>query len=257
MAQNPAAGGNPSGFNANQVAPVTGANPGVLGSVGGSGNPIMAPFPNGQSWPGVSSPYSFPANGSGAGVLPGGVGAGSSAGMFGGHGEDIARGLRDSGVPSNIASSLAAFLKSGAGYNPQVLQSIFAALQPQVNRGEADIMEHFGSMGLGMSSPAAIGMGDFLSQVNLNEGQIATQLYEQSVQNYMDILSGRQSQDHPGFWEGLGESLLGGVLGGISGGATSKFVNTYLGQQGSKGQGGSGGMDMAGMSELLLGSGAI
>ena len=208
---NPAGGGNPGGFNVNQLAPVVG--PGSqMGLPGGSQNPLMAPFPAGQSYPGIESPYA-------AAPLPGGLGQSATGpggvnatpGLYAGHANDIARGLIDSGMPSNLASSLAAFLKGGAGYNPQVLQSIFASLQPQVARGEADIMEHFGAEGMGMSSPAAIGMGDYLSQVNLNEGQIASQLYEQSVQNYLQVLLGgsnNKSQSGPGFWQGFGENLL-------------------------------------------------
>lgn len=217
-----AGGGNPSGFNqSGGVAPIP--NSGQLGQVGGNNNPLIAPMPSQQQWPGVSSPYSFAANGTSApmGGAPTGLNPWTSLGLDKTNSNNLFRAFKDAGVPSGLAEAMAGFMGSGAGFNPQVLNAIFASLQPQISRGQSDIMEQFGSQGLGMSSPAAIGMGDFMSQVNLNEGQIASQLYEQSIQNYMKVLlggSGYSSQDHPGFFQSLGESLLSsGIKAGLSG----------------------------------------
>lgn len=183
-------GGNPSGYNMTGGGTSPGSNP----SLGGPMNPIGPVFPSGQNMPATDQNYySFPAN-TGGTTTPAGIPNPTTSGLPTGTG-DLARGLRDSGMPSDIANALASFLQSGAGYNPQVLQSIFAQMQPQIERGRANIMEQFGSMGLGMSSPAAIGLGDYYSQVALDEGMIASQLYEQSVQNYLSILTGTQSKD--------------------------------------------------------------
>jgi hypothetical protein len=234
---NPAAGGgNPSGFNVNQVAPMpVGNHGGQMGVPGPSNNPMISPMPSQQQWPGMSSPYSFPANGT-----PGpmsGVKMGQAMGVNADNSDQIRRGFIDAGVPSGLASLMAQFMQNGAGYNPAVLQQLFAQLQPQINRGAANINEQFGSMGLGMSSPAAIGLGDFYSQVNLNEGQMASQLYEDSVKNYMQVLlggSGYQSQSHPGYWENLGEALMTKTLGSL----------TSFGMGKIPGMGGGGGGDL-------------
>lgn len=218
-----AGGGNPSGFNQQQVAPVPGGGGGVMGDMGGY-NPMMPQMPSNQQWPTLSSPYSFSANTGGSGA-PAPMVNPMMGNMGGALGENLARGFRASGVPTNIAGSLADFLKSGAGYNPQVLQALIAQLQPQIQRGQADIMEQFGGMGLGQSSAGAIGMGDFMSQVNLNESQMATQLYEQAIQNYLQVMLGGtnyQNQQHqPGFWESFGENLLGKGVGALMGGVGS------------------------------------
>ncbi len=238
MYSNPAAGGgNPSGVNTVSPMPVTGGGSGVMGVPGQSGNPLLAPMPSQQQWPGMSSPYSFSANGPASSSAPQGITMGQDMGVNADNKSQITRGFIDAGVPSGLANLMTQFMLNGAGYNPQVLQQMIASLQPQVNRGEANIMEQFGSEGMGMSSPAAIGMGDFLSQVNLNEGQMATQLYESAVQNYMQMLtggSGYQSQSHPGYWENLGEALMTKTIGSLSSFALGKVP----------GMGGGGGGDL-------------
>lgn len=87
------------------------------------------------------------------------------------------------------------FLQSGAGFNQNAINNIFAALQPGINRGEEDLMSQFSASGNRFSSGAQIGLGDYLSQVNLNEGQIESQMYEQAVSKYMDVLNGVSSQN--------------------------------------------------------------
>lgn len=221
MAENYAAGGgNPGGFNgAGGIGPVP--TTGVMGDSGGY-NPLMPTMPSNQQWPGLSSPYSFGANSnpSASAPMPNSV-VGNLGGALT---PNLQRAFTDAGAPSGVAASLADFLKSGAGYNPQILQSLIAQLQPQISRGETDIMGQFGGAGLGQSSAAATGMGDYLSQVNLNESNMATQLYEQAINNYMQVMLGGsnwQSQSSPGFWQTLGEGLLSNVLGGAGQAGTS------------------------------------
>ena len=51
-------------------------------------------------------------------------------------------------------------------------------------------MNQFSTTGNRFGSGAQIGLGDYLSQVNLNEGQLETQMYEQSINDYMSVLLG-------------------------------------------------------------------
>jgi hypothetical protein len=203
------------------------------GVLGGATNPFApSMLGTGQGAPpitsGSTSVPSFPANGPGGSSptapfditqLLGLVGGGGTTGpngypsgtIGGANFANLGKGLSQSGYKSGVANALAQFLFSGAGYNPQVANALIAQLQPQVSRGEADIMEQFGSHGLANSSAAAIGLGDYLSQVNLNEGEILSQLYEQSVQNYLSVLTGaKQPQQQQGAGPlGILQSLLG------------------------------------------------
>lgn len=223
--------------------------------IGGSGgNPFLPGFPTGQSMPAPN----FPANGAaapwnpnetgalwsgsgGSSSVPGQAEGGPISSLWGPSSwENTVKGFKGEGVSTGIAQDLASFLQSGSGYNPAIvnglIQSIFASLQPQISRGKADIMEQFGSMGAGMSSEAAIGMGDFLSQVNLNESNIASSLiynaYNQSVQNFMQTLLGPTeaalSRPKGGGILGSISSLFGGLGGG-------QGISDLLGQLGITG----------------------
>lgn len=162
------------------------------GSIGDKRSPLVPQFPSGQATPGPSNPYSFPAN-TGGSPLPTTASLSSfpnPMGYGGGSMGNVQQGMEQSGIRPGMAQALTQLLASGMGYSPQAVQALLASLQPQIARGKADIMEQFGSAGLGQSSAAAIGLGDFESQVALNEGQLISNLYEQSVQNYMQVLMG-------------------------------------------------------------------
>jgi hypothetical protein len=207
-------GGNPSGAN----------TPGASGggsAVGSVPNPLIPSYPTGTAMPDMSNSVMkgavadpFPANT--AGTIPTSLGAPTNSvngpaaalGFQGGNLDSITQAFKGAGFSQGIASLLTTFLSSGAGFNPQIAQALINALQPQISRGTAQIQEQFGAEGLGSSSPAAIGMGDFLSQVNLNEGQIFAQEQEQAIQNYMNVLlAGKQQPKQP---SGAG-ALLGGI----------------------------------------------
>lgn len=206
-------GANPGG-NQNLV-PTTGGSP--TPAIGGATNPLNPAFPAGGAMPTSTNPTQALMGTNVAGLM----GANTK-------GKWNPRFLKDAGFTSGAADLLTAFLKNGAGFNPEVANALIASMQPQVERGTASILEQFGSMGLRGGTPAAVGLGDFLGQVNLNEGQIFAQLYEQSVQNYMNVLMGAKKPT-TNTMAGLG-SLMGGAgqLGqgigsiiGASGGAAA------------------------------------
>jgi hypothetical protein len=238
-------GGNPSGFNPTGGSAVMNAAP--------QANPIVATFPSGTTMPPQNQALgAFPANTGGVtnpaqdpllSTLTNPAGqSGASTQQWQ---SAMTSALHKAGYPSAVAAALAGFIGSGSGFSPAVMQALMASLQPQVNRGEADIMEQFGSQGLGQGSSAAIGMGDYLSQVNLNEQQIASQMYEQSIQNTMSILTGAKKQQQP--------SGIGALLGG-AGGLLSGLSDLGLNIGGGGGSGNStagGGGDLTALTALL------
>lgn len=121
---------------------------------------------------------------------------------------------------------LTQFINSGAGYNPQVLESLVNQIQPQVNRGLATLGATAGATGNAYGSAYQVGTADYLSQVNQNELSMASGLYENSVQNVLGLLGPiyqNQAQYHNnqgGFLSSLFSALaptIPGIIGGITG----------------------------------------
>lgn len=104
--------------------------------------------------------------------------------------KDFIKAMKKAGYSAGVAGMLYNFIQSGAGFNPAVAEALIAAQQPGVEAGRNDILEQFGSRGLRGGSPAALGLSDYLAGVQLNQGQIWAGLYQQSVQNYMNVLMG-------------------------------------------------------------------
>lgn len=112
-----------------------------------------------------------------------------------------------------MAHQIMNFLTSGAGFNQQAINNMLAALQPGIERGTESLMEQFSTSGNRFGSGAQIGLADYLSQVQLNEGQLETQMYEKSITDYMNVLMGTAGQaattkaNSPGFFDTLGAAL--------------------------------------------------
>lgn len=129
-------------------------------------------------------------------------------------------------VYGGLGPTISSLLSSGGGYNPQVIQALLAQMQPGIQQGQQNLMEQFGAAGNRFSSSAATGLANYNSQVQLNEGDIMAQLYEQSYQNYMNEvmgISGQVSQyetQKPTGWDiasgilGMGTGLLGAIKPG-------------------------------------------
>jgi hypothetical protein len=183
-------------------------------SVGGNTNPFLPVTASGQAMPPMTST---------SGTTPGATAPmdiGTLSGSGGQSLDSVIKALKKTGMPGGIAALLGQFLKSGAGFNPQVAQALINAMQPQIERGTENIVEQFSAMGNRFGSPAATGLADFEGQVQLDIGQIFAQLYEQSVTNYLSVLMGAGkkaptfgSQFSGAFASGLG-SGLGGLLTG-------------------------------------------
>jgi hypothetical protein len=190
--------------------------------------------------PGASTTPSFPANGPGAtslftpGATPRTDASSAAASPIGGMNlmskKDLSRlfdGLKKT-YGDGPAHALLDFLTSGAGFNQNAINNLFAALQPQINRGTENIMEQFSALGNRFGSGAQIGLGDYLSQVNLNEGQIETQMYEEAVNKYIDVLMGTSTKgaDRIASSPSSMDSILSGIgLGGKAAGGASSIIS--------------------------------
>lgn len=185
-------------------------------SVGTSGsNPMVPSMPSGGSVnptampAGSSNPYSA----SGATAALAGLGGGLPMQSASGQNTDLAKSLQSSGYRGGVGTALSDFLTQGAGFNPAVAQAMIAALQPQFAKGQANLMEQFGSQGLAGGSPAALGMGDYEAQNNLDVGTLLSGMYEQSIQNYMGVLESAKTAPKAPWWQAA-SSLIGSITGG-------------------------------------------
>jgi len=89
-----------------------------------------------------------------------------------------------------VGQAIAQFLNSGAGFNQNVVRAEQNAAMPIEARGRENIMNAMGGHGLGTSSSAAIGLGDFETQFSSQLENLFAQQYEQSVSNYLNVLMG-------------------------------------------------------------------
>lgn len=154
-------------------------NPSGTPSIPGSTTQFPAFGIGSTALPGVSnpsSPFSSTTGFSGTGGFPGlpSVDAKSLDKIYG----------------KGVGSALAAFLSSGAGFNPAVMQAQLNAAKPIEAKTLSKMQTMFGDTGSAYSSTAAIGYGDFEAQFNAAlQGEFA-QEYQQSVQNYLNVLMG-------------------------------------------------------------------
>jgi hypothetical protein len=107
---------------------------------------------------------------------------------------------------------LSGFLSSGAGFNQQAINNLIAAMQPGFQQSQQNLLEQFSATGNRFGSAAGIGLSNLESQQNLQIGALESQMYEQSVQNYLDILTGSMGAAYQGAHQ---PSLLAGILGGV------------------------------------------
>jgi hypothetical protein len=229
----------------------TGTQVAVPGSTSSSGqNPLLPSTGTSSSAPGSTNPLTagftsstvptFGANGPGATSLTGAPAmpatnvaqAASSpiGGMSSMSPQDISKlysGLSKT-YGDGPAHAILDFLTSGAGFNQSAINNLFAAMQPQIERGTENLETQFSATGNRFGSGAQIGTADFLSQVNLNEGQLETQMYEQSIQNYLSTLlstSQTGAQRIANTPSTLDNVLSGLQLGGAAGQAASAGIS--------------------------------
>ena len=142
----------------------------------------------------------------------------------------------------------------GKLFNPQVAAAFLNAQQPGIARGEAGILGAFGDAGALFSSAAALGMGDFESQVQLNQQQTLAQMFQNAQSEELSLLQSLLPTMHAERANkgGLFNKILGGVetaagaaLLPFSGGASLPLIGMGLHTLGG-GSGGGGTFPMGG-----------
>lgn len=201
---------------------------------GGTASPISAnPYDiaSPTTATGTSTP-AFPAN---VGPYPSSLNLGAAGGSKGTQFGGFLQGMTNKDIGrlfsslkktygDGMAHLILDFLQGGAGFNQQAVNNLLASLQPGIERGQENIMEQFSAMGNRFGSPAAVGLGDFLSQVNLEEGQLVTQMYEDALNRFMDVMMGtagagaKRIASSPSVFDSI---LQGLKLGGTAAGAAS------------------------------------
>ena len=195
--------------------------------IGGNGNPLVPSTPSGQSvnptaMPAYNSPYgnTNALTGLDPSAFSGTVAGTNAFGMPMNVAQqnDLATSFQHAGFKGGIGTAMSEFLMSGAGFNPAVAQAMVASLQPQFAQNQANLMGQFGAQGLAGGSPAALGMAALGSQETLDVGSILSGMYEQSVQNYMNMLTQGKSYVGPPEWEQALNAVLSGGRSVICGG---------------------------------------
>jgi hypothetical protein len=94
---------------------------------------------------------------------------------------------------SGMGTMLYNFLAGGAGYNQTAVNNLIASLQPGYEQDQQNLLSAFSAGGNRFGSGAQIGEATLEGQEQLNIGQLETQMYEQSVSDYINVMMGAAS----------------------------------------------------------------
>lgn len=222
---------------------------------------MMPQVPSGPS-SSVANPYSvsspvnaFPANSSpytstnlltGTGTTPGTTPAPTGAGSYASGATGVSPLGASLGIPTTntgenktlkslnatfgagLGTAIYNFLAGGAGFNQSAVNNLIAALQPGYEQSQQDLLTEFSGGGNRFSSGAQIGLSNLASQEQLNIGSLESQMYEQSVDDFINVLMGASSAsanrkaNQATTWDaissaiGLGSSAASGAEAGLS-----------------------------------------
>lgn len=240
--RNPAGGPLPSNWaHLPAMGSTSGANPVLPPTNLPSGAPASNPYAPGSSVP------TFGANTGGGYTSTNLTGGGTGTAAPGSSPSNILAGMSPADQKrlhdelgntfgNGVAAALMSFLTGGAGFNQAAINNIFASLQPGIERGTESLMEQFSTSGNRFGSGAQIGLADYLSQVNLNEGQIEAQMYQHSVDEAISTLMGLTKgtettlANSPSFMDTLTSALpmIGSAAGAASAGGVGGTAGTIL-----------------------------
>jgi len=226
----------------------TGMIPGGYNTNNSYGFPSYNMF--GATQPGGSGYVTPEAN---LGIYPGSSSSGVQ-GLNSGFGSSVGSGI--SGVYADLGGAYGAtgnmigdILSKGL-FNPQVAAAYMNAMQPAYNQGIASQEQAFGTEGARFGSSAALGIGNFASQFDLNEQQTMANMYMQAQQEQLSLLenilptihSERVNNESSAWISDLlgGLEIAGGAIGAVfTGGATLGLIpagiNTIAGANSSSG----------------------
>lgn len=110
---------------------------------------------------------------------------------------------------------------NGGLFNPQVASSFLNAMQPGIAQGQSNISNAFGAEGSRFGSAEAYGLGQYNSQVNLNEQQTLANMFQNAQQEQLGLLNNILPTLHAeranagGFWGDIAGFLGNGIFGGL------------------------------------------
>lgn len=124
---------------------------------------------------------------------------------------------------SGTGNFLTSLLQNGL-FNPQVASAFLNSMQSGVNSGVASLQQSFGAEGSRFGSAAALGIGDYLSQVNLNEESVMANMFLTAQGEELNLLQNLLPTIHAERANSGG--ILSDILGGaeIAGGIGSLFI---------------------------------
>lgn len=140
----------------------------------------------------------------------------------------------------------------GQLFNGNTVAAYLNAMQPGISQGQSNILSSFGAEGSRFGSAAAYGLGQYNSGVQLNEGQLISQMYQNAINQEINITesmmptlhSERANQggilgDVLGGLETIGGIAAAPFTGGMSLGLTGMGINSILGANGQSSSGNS------------------
>lgn len=225
----PPPGSNPGGTN---VAVPSAAGAQSTPSVGSSTNPFLTPVPTGQStFPQTQAPAPATAL---ASNFASGLGMPGTGGFPAEN--DFVKAMHKAGFSAGDAAMLWNFLQSGAGFNPQIAQTLWDA-GAKVRQGQEETyLEQFGGRYGQMGGGVAPGFGLLLGQEEASFDAVMGQLAEQATQNFLSVLLAGKGPAPPSLLQNIltGTQILDNIakLGSISlpgaGGSTATIGSCWI-----------------------------
>lgn len=190
------------------------------GGAGINGENLGLPTVNGTQFG-----YNTPQGGTGAGAM----GSLNPADMSGGNWKSIDRALGTAyGRNGELGRALGQILKNGAGWNPQIAETMMHDIEPYFQENMGNILEAFGQSGQRYSSTAALATGKFAADFTSHQQALYAQMYQWAVNNYIGIMTGGKFAGGP-----VGNPNAGLIAGGLSMGASAASAGLAASAAGS------------------------
>jgi hypothetical protein len=94
---------------------------------------------------------------------------------------------------AGLGTMLYNFLAGGAGFNQTAINNLIASLQPGFELDQQNLLSSFSAGGNRFSSGAQLGLSNLQGAEQLDVGNLETQMYEQSVQDFINVMLGAMS----------------------------------------------------------------
>jgi hypothetical protein len=190
--------------------------------------PSMLPYQQGNNPPptvpgGASNPTTPPTPHGAAEGTTGVSGVGQSLGFpTDKYGQNKLLQTLNKAYGTGLGTMLYNFLASGAGFNQDAINNLIASLQPGFELDQQNLLSSFSAGGNRFSSGAQLGLSNLQGAEQLDVGNLETQMYEQSVTDFINVMLGAASGSNARKLQAgaAGSGLLSQIVGaGLSAGA--------------------------------------